>query len=459
METPGQAIRRRLMRLGRRDEKLQIRMIALSLEIAKKMEKDRMDLGHKRADFHKETMGKEVSREQLLSICEMLSELILENMYEDEEGDFQVLSIDLSEQCRSKIRRVSRYFYEGIAGIIVFLYALEKEEEKSHKENIKSREKARIRKKAADRLLAQLKEYTENLDFSGTSDDIQEHVGRTGMFDGEYSIVFAYLLLYEIQEEDEYLWFAEMHAKKSFPLIQQDCYFDLIGGNAGAIIVLLKLFDITEKEEYLQMAVTAGEILCGQAEKMECGIGWRGAEKTALCGMAHGNSGILVAMCRLYQKTKDKKFYDICLQGLAYEDSMYDETVHDWKDLREESGWQEDINGQRMAWCHGRGGITLARKHMLEALEDGTGEDIADLCVRLEKEIRKISQILSEKFWREELCVCHGTFGNYRILKKLGDYLDKGMLDTVETKVYEQVICLGKKSWISLCRSVTRLDS
>ena len=358
-ETPEQAVQRRLMRLGHRDERLQIRLIELSLEIAEKMEKGRMDLGDKQADSQKETIGKQVSREQLISICEMLSELIVENMYEDEEGDLQVLSIDLSEQCRTKIRRVSRYFYEGIAGIIVFLYALEKEA-KSHKATTKSKEKVRIRKKAADRLFAQLKEYTENLDtivcrkvasgklsaFSDASDDIQGHAGRTGMFDGEYSIVFAYLLLYEIQEEDEYLWFAEMHAKKSFPLIQQDHCFDLIGGNAGAILVLLKLFDITEKEEYLQMAVTAGEILCGQAETMECGIGWRGTEKTALCGMAHGNSGILVAVCRLYQKTKNKKLYDICLQGLAYEDSMYDEAVHDWKDLREEPGWRGDAGRQ-----------------------------------------------------------------------------------------------------------------
>ncbi len=439
MYTPRQAVQERLLRLGPEDERFQIRLIELSLTIAGKMGKDMIDSEREKMDSQKREINKQISQEKIFSICEKISELIIENVYEDEERNLQVLSIDLSEQCRSKIRKVTHYFYEGISGIIVFLYSLEKV--RFQKKSIHDKEQLHSGKNVADRLFMQLKEYTENLTVSeNKSQDTLENMGRTGMFDGEFSIVFAYLLLYEIKKEKAYLRLAEIHAKKSLLLIQKDQSFDLLGGNAGGIIVLLKLYDITGNEEYLQAAQLAGEILCGHAEKMEHGIGWRGAEKMPLCGMAHGNSGILLSLSRLYQKTGQKSFHDICLQGLDYEDSMYEEAIHDWKDLRKESGEQEHIGEQEMAWCHGAGGIALARKLMIEALDSDVNEDAASLRCRLKKDIKRAIPTLEKYFWRKEMCVCHGTLGNYQILKKLQEYFDGDVIDRARSELYGQIM-------------------
>lgn len=441
LQTPGQTVQNRLSKIGRRDEKLQVRLINLSLTIAEKLGKERMEAEGRRSGFREVDQEKKVSTDRLFSICEKLAGLIMENVYEDEEGKLQVLSIDLSEQCRSKIRRVTHYFYEGIAGIAVYLYALEKV--RKQRRDTQERAEIRLEKKVADRLLQQLKEYTENLDDSGNeSGDVLENTGRTGMFDGEFSIVSAYLLIYEIGKKEEYLHLAELHAKKSLALLREDKSYDLLGGNAGAVIVLLKLYDITGGREYLRAAMDAGDFLCVHGETMACGTGWRGAEKTPLCGMAHGNSGILTALCRLYGITGEKRYYDLCLQGLDYEDSMYEERIHDWKDLRGESMRQGQSGEQEMAWCHGAGGIALSRKLMMEALEDQVSEEAAGLYGRLEKDIKKAMPAVSKHFLREGMCICHGTLGNYRILEKLREYAGRGIMAEAEAAVY------GKIAWV-----------
>ena len=444
IDAPEQTVRNRLSKIGRRDEKLQVRLINLSLTIAGKLGKERMDSERKKSEFCKSDQEKNMSADRLFSICEKLAGLIIENVYEDEEGKLQVLSIDLSEQCRSKIRRVTHYFYEGIAGIVVYLYALEKAGKQ--RRDTQGQAKLRPEKKIADRLYMQLKEYTETLDISeNRPEDVPENAGRTGMFDGEFSIVYAYLLLYEIDKKEEYLHLAELHAKKSRALLREDKSYDLLGGNAGAIIILLKLYDITGDREYLQAAIEAGDLLCSHTEQMPWGTGWRGAEKTPLCGMAHGNSGIMIALCRLYRITGEKRYYDLCLRGLDYEDSMYEEEFHDWKDLREESVRLGQSGEQETAWCHGAGGIALSRKLMMDALEDQVSEETVDLCGRLEKDIKRAIPAISKHFLREGMCICHGTMGNYRILEKLREYAGRGIMDGTEAAVYEKIAGLEKE--------------
>ena len=301
-------------------------------------------------------------------------------------------------------------------------------------------------KKVSERLLGQLKEYTKHLDISKETPELPSgEPGRTGMFDGEFSIVFAYLLLYEIGKEEEYLELAKQHTKKILPLIQKDKNFDLLAGNAGAILVLLKLYDITKDGVYLRIAAAAGDILCSGAVKMESGVGWADFGKTPLCGMAHGNSGILTALARLYGETKETKFYDVCLQCLEYEESRYSKEFQDWKDLRKVAAEYGHEDGHEMSWCHGFGGIALSRVLAMEALDGKTGEETELLRGCLERDIKRAVPKLEEHFLRQGMCVCHGTMGNYRIMKKLQGYFDEQTLERVRADVFEQVLCWEKE--------------
>ncbi len=443
-DTPKQAVQKRLARLGRRDEGFQEKLIGLSLTIAGKQGKNRVDSGWERTDYQRCAIGRKGLNAALFSACEKTAQLILENVYEDEDGNLQILSIDLAGQSRSKIRNVGRYFYEGISGIALFLYALEKQRTDMYDTKQEHGKRDRFGQKVLRRLLGQLKEYTENLVISE-----EAAAKRTGLFDGEFSIVFTYLLLYEIGREEEYLELARLHTGKILPLLLKDGSFDLLGGNAGGVLGLLKLYDITGERVYLAAAQKAGDLLYSRAERMEHGIGWRGAEagKTPLCGMAHGNAGILAAFARLYQKTGERKFCDACIQCLDYEDSMYEEQFHDWKDLREEAASHGQKGSQEMAWCHGAGGIALSRGLAIEALsektaaEAGTGiKEATRLQKRLERDIERSVPGLAKHFLREGMCICHGTLGNYRILRRLGGYVEDSAMDRVRSEVHAQVM-------------------
>lgn len=467
--TPRQAVQNRITRLSQRDEQFQVKLIELSVTIAQKFGKNMINSGRKRKEVQRDAVGSKISEDVILSTCEKIAELILDNVYEDEDGKLQILSIDMLEQSRSKIRRVSQYFYEGTAGIALFLHALESEKTRLQKSVPDKKGRTRTGKKVAERLLEQLKEYTENLRGSGSDPAAQsEEPGRTGMFDGEFSIVYVYLLLYEIRKEEGYLRLAKLHTQNILPLLQKDESFDLLGGNAGGITVLLKLYDMTGDENYLTAASAAGDILCSRAVKMGHGIGWPGSGETPLCGMAHGNSGILTALARLYQKTGSRRFYDACWKCLDYEDSLYAEEFHDWKDLREEAARSGHEDGHEMSWCHGAGGIALSRLLAAEAFSKAAeeewsektegnvsgkpegpnkkaGEEAERIRKRLEGDIKRCVPGLEEHALRQGMCICHGTLGNYRILKKLRRVLDGRVTDRIQSEVYEQILCWEKR--------------
>lgn len=443
--TPRQAVYERIMRLSRADERFQIQLIELSLAIGEKLEEEIPIQAHSDFDAsHEEivpdrqgilnlTRNPEAARKvgeqyhlpetELLGICEKIAELIAENSYEDEEGKRQLLSIDLSEQSRTKIRKSDIYFYEGQAGVLVFLYTLKRYKEKRGMKRSGQHEKV-CWERLTDHLLAQLKEYIH----SGVPQE------KTGMFEGEFSIVFTCLLLYEIDQEQggRFLQLAEMYAERLLPNLRTDSYYDLINGNAGAIVVLLKLYDRTGNKTYLEAAEYAGDCLCRDARRQKRGVGWPTSGELPLCGMAHGNSGILVALSRLYQKTGRQEFLEKCMEALDYEDSLYQEENKDWKDLRKRVLRTNHADGREIAWCHGTGGILLSRLLALEAISGQSDDKAETLKQRMEQDIERALPKLETCYFRSGMCICHGTIGNCQIIKHLKKYVGTDMAAQAE---------------------------
>ena len=72
----------------------------------------------------------------------------------------------------------------------------------------------------------------------------------TGLYDGESSIVYVYLLLYELTGQEEWMEYAQKHFGIVRRLIPKDQNMDYLTGNAGAIAVALKLYKVTGRTEY-----------------------------------------------------------------------------------------------------------------------------------------------------------------------------------------------------------------
>ena len=83
--------------------------------------------------------------------------------------------------------------------------------------------------KVYDTLKNEMFTYTEN----GIRSFKNLDFGKTGLYEGEGSIVYAYLCLYKRSNEQIYLQYAEKHAQIVRKLLKQDQRDDVLSGNAG----------------------------------------------------------------------------------------------------------------------------------------------------------------------------------------------------------------------------------
>lgn len=281
-----------------------------------------------------------------------------------------------------------------------------------------------------DRLIDVLFCYTESC-----LEQKQAVVSRqTGMFVGEGSVVYSYLLLYRLTGRRQFLDYACTHVRSVRNIEVQDTSYDLLSGNVGWIVVLLKLYKETKKEEYLSYAVRAGELLWEKKTDMEEGCGWLGSsEKVPLAGMAHGNSGAVLAYARLMKYTKDLKYAGRLREILEYEDALYSEEKMNWKDLRSQGNRGSHTN----AWCHGGSGILLSRMSLL-GLDEFQGDQ------RVKQDIERGIECALRWTNDSSVCLCHGLAGKYRILHEAAEVLDRDELRQESTKIRLKLLELEK---------------
>ncbi len=378
--------REKLRCLGEDDLKRQLSLIGLSLGLLEERKYVRKKAGcpgdSKDTGIWKERVGIQVRR-IADSICAMAltmgDDIGFYGPRIEEDGNFKIGPVDI-------------YLYEGICGIAVFLAAVIREyptEKYCH---------------IFDLTIRKLQCYTE-----GSKGKIPDkEMGYTGAFLGEGSVVFTYLLLYEITGEKEFLAWAKRHAEIVEGIWEMEQSMDYLTGLSGAVIVFLKLFRLSGKKRYLETAVRMGERIWEGCVTAGSGAGWcviRG--NGPLVGMAHGNSGLILAFSHLLELTWDGRYEERIRKLLEYEDSLYENG--NWKDLRHPGGLRLCNN----AWCHGAAGILLSRikgaKYGSQNIAEQMGHDL-ECC----------KKVFLEEEEPEELCLCHGMAGNYLAL---GQYL------------------------------------
>ena len=198
--------------------------------------------------------------------------------------------------------------------------------------------------------------------------------------------------------------------------------YDLIFGNAGAILTIINLYDLTNKSKYLSLAKEMGNYLLKKSSYLDKGIGWKSdISPNYLAGLSHGNSGFSLAFAYLYSRTKEKQYIEIIKDILEYENSLYNPVTNNWKDLRR---GDFDNNIDSMAWCHGASGILMSRLKLLELMKGTVLESlILNDVIRAAQKVMKL-QILQGN------CLCHGNFGTISILRHYGEKM--GCYEAIE---------------------------
>lgn len=364
-----------------------------------------------------------VTKERSVALAAKYGDFLINTaVYNKEKTDVNWVGIKVQGGNRSDwhLTPLNLYFYEGKSGVAFFLHVL------------------------STLVPGRYERICDLLDqsfFQHTNQMLTEEYGKkevnTGAYYGEASILYLYELCYSLHKKEKYIKYCEKQAGVIKKYFKNDRRYDFLSGNAGAIITIINLYDMTGKEKYLSLALEMGEYLLQHSTQLTRGIGWRNdVNPYFLAGLSHGNSGFALAFAYLYNWAGGKRYLDVICNILAYEDTLYNAHMNNWIDLRgKESDEYKDIS----AWCHGAAGILLARLKLLEFLKD----------TELEKTILKDMKHAAEKLLKMQLlkgnCLCHGNLGNINILEAYGKQMNRSDAKVLSSCMFERVIGLIEK--------------
>jgi lantibiotic modifying enzyme len=202
-------------------------------------------------------------------------------------------------------------------------------------------------------------------------------------------------------------------------LSQEDNHLlDVIGGNAGAIAPLLWLAELPGGHALQKPTIELAEELAAAAIKRDgiwcwdndraCG---KGVGPTPLCGLAHGASGMGLALIEIGVRLQHHDWIEGGLAAFAYEDQLYDADRENWPDLRQLGSRQEPAAPQRssfmVAWCHGAAGIGLTRLRAYQLLPDRRAELLPGVRRALRATVAHLERLPADV----DASPCHGRAG------------------------------------------------
>ena len=386
-------LKKRFEQLDCEDNILQQKVLQLSIRVFQDEKRWFNTTGDRIVDIKgSKSVSVRWSKERFLGAAKAIAEEIMCNAVWCGEKIFWLSVISEGEQ--TVIKPVDYYFYSGIGGIAVFFRRLcavypEYGEVSSTLEQM-------------------LFSYADKISDQEKEPDTQ----YTGMYCGEGSIAYTFQLLYQITKDDKYLSYAGKHLKSISKLSGMDRRFDLVYGNAGLVLILCRQYLYTKDSCFMEDAHRTLDVLERNLRESEGGVVWNEEEsESSVCGIAHGNSGFLMAYARMNSIMPGPKYLKRMRQIVSYENRFYDERTGNWADLRKKG---EEVY-LTFAWCNGALGALYAR---MWAAKWNPEEEW------LKEEVKKAISLCGNLRIREGMCLCHGNMGNYLIMREISEYLD-----------------------------------
>ncbi len=232
-------------------------------------------------------------------------------------------------------------------------------------------------------------------------------------------------------------------------LIAADRQLDIMGGSAGAILALLRLFRDGQSSDVLKYATKCGEHLLAQPRHGPAGCrSWIGSGTGGrlLNGMSHGAAGYAYALASLAAATGREEFAEAASECIAFENSTYDPSRNNWPDFRSDEGplWP-------CQWCHGAPGIGLARIAISKSSVWGFNSDSEMRKNLVETDVRN-AILGAERGWPHPIdTMCCGTLGSIEFFCAAGDALRRSDLREVASRrlmaVVEAASSTGDYRW------------
>jgi type 2 lantibiotic biosynthesis protein LanM len=245
---------------------------------------------------------------------------------------------------------------------------------------------------------------------------------RIGAFLGLGGLVYLLLHLHRLWGDETLLEQAVQRADELAPLIDDDKRYDVLGGAAGVIPVLLALADRTGGHGLAYADRAAGHLLRA-AEADGGALSWPltdpGEAVANLTGFSHGTAGIGWALVALGSRTGRADYLDAGRRAFRYEARYFDDTEQDWYDLRTNPGGTPR-NGRHYAnaWCNGAAGIGLSRISSWDLLGRTDEALLREAYQALAATMRNFPRLMNDT-------LCHGRGGNAELFLRFGTLRDE----------------------------------
>ncbi|MEM7065808.1 MAG: type 2 lanthipeptide synthetase LanM family protein [Cyanobacteria bacterium P01_B01_bin.77] len=308
--------------------------------------------------------GPILNREQLIQAARDIATDLEARALQDNNGSLNWIGMGFVAQAeRFQQQMLNDSLYDGRCGVSLFFAGLYQVTQDSHYRDLAQR----VIQPLNDRL-----QVMETL-------SLQRYVRLMGLggAGGVGSLIYSFIKISRFLDDETWLVNAQTLATAITPdLIAADQTLDIIGGAAGCILGLLPLYQATENTTVLQQAIACGNHLLSQQITSTAGPkAWKTVAENPLTGFSHGAAGIAYALLRLYSVTKDSRYREAALEGIAYERSVFSQAQSNWPDLRDFN--PDDNPAFPVQWCHGAAGIGLGRLGSIESVsEDVLEQDI-----------------------------------------------------------------------------------
>lgn len=208
---------------------------------------------------------------------------------------------------------------------------------------------------------------------------------------------------------------------------------DLIDGLAGSLVGCAFLATVDRSGRFVSACREIGRSVVAAGQRAPWGMSWSNPELggEALCGLAHGVSGIALGLLEAWRITHDAALLDAACEAIRFEQTWFDRVRGDWRDNRGTVPGTGAGDPSAPFWCHGAAGIGLVRLRGYQLTSDRGMLADAGAALRLASDAlrplvhRGRGLSLDESAVDGNSSVCHGAGSLVELLTIAGDVLDQ----------------------------------
>ena len=179
---------------------------------------------------------------------------------------------------------------------------------------------------------------------------------KIGFFNGLSGELYSLFKIGKILNKEELIGVVYKNIPYLKTLIDSNGNIDITSGYSGNLLFIISIYkevkDATLKEELLGLMELIYKKIKNKAIRNKFGVTW---SEDGLIGFAHGNVGIESALIKYYNITRKEEILELIREGVNFDRSLFDKEKGGWPRAA------INYNIYSNFWCHGNGGILLSR--------------------------------------------------------------------------------------------------